>query len=74
MTLNMQDFLKGLLMAFLGALITGVYQLFQTGIGLNWATFKPVLLVAVAAALSYLIKNLFTNSAGQFLTTQKHIK
>jgi hypothetical protein len=69
--LNLNDFLKGLLMAFLGALVTGVYQLFQAGSALNWITLKPVLLVAIAAGLSYLIKNLFTNNAGEFAKLDK---
>jgi lysozyme family protein len=71
LSLNWNDFLKGLLMAFLGALVTGIYQLFQTGSALNWATLKPVLLVAIANGLSYLIKNLFTNNQGEFAKLDK---
>lgn len=69
--LNAKDLLKGLLMAVLGALITGVYQLFQSESALNWVTIKPVLLVAVASGLGYLIKNLFTNSTDEFLKLER---
>jgi len=69
--LNLRDFLKGLILAFITAIITGIYELLQTGAALDWVTLKPVLMVSIAAALSYLIKNLFTNTDGQILTAEK---
>ena len=69
--LNVRDLLKGLLLAFITAVVTGVYELLQVASALNWETLKPTLLVAGAAALSYLIKNLFTNKEGEVLTTEK---
>jgi hypothetical protein len=68
--LTAPDWLKGLVMAFIGAIVAGVYQLFQTGSALNWITLKPILFVAIGTALSYLIKNFFSNSAGQFATSE----
>ncbi len=69
--LNASDLLKGLLVAVLTALLTGLYQLVQANSELNWITMKPVVLAAVGAGLSYLIKNLFTNSEGTVLKTEK---
>jgi len=69
--LNLRDFLKGLILAFITAIMTGIYELLQTGAALDWVTLKPVLMVSIAAALSYLIKNLFTNTDGQILTAEK---
>ena len=69
--LNWVDLGKGLLIAFFSALITGLYELLQTGAVLDWLTIKPVLLVAVAAMLSYLIKNLFTNSEGKVFKLER---
>jgi VIT1/CCC1 family predicted Fe2+/Mn2+ transporter len=69
--LSWADLGKGLLVAFFSALITGFYQLLQSGAALDWITIKPVLLVAIAAGLSYLIKNLFTNNAGEFAKLDK---
>lgn len=70
LALNWRDILKGLILAFITALVTGVYQLLQTGALLNWVSFKPVLMVSIAAMLSYLIKNIFTNTQGEIFTPE----
>lgn len=69
--LNWQDIGKGVLMAFLGALITGLYQLLNTGALFNLDSLKSVLMVALAAGISYIIKNYFTNSEGQPFKLEK---
>jgi hypothetical protein len=69
-TLNAPDWLKGLFIAFVTALLTGIYQAFQTGAALNWVTLKPVLYTAIAAGLSYLIKNFLTNSQNQLMKAE----
>lgn len=68
--LNVQDFVKGLILTLITAVVTGLYELIQGGWSFvfDWATFKPIVLTAVAAGLSYLIKNILTNSAGEVLT------
>lgn len=72
-SLNGNDLLKGLLIAFLTALLTGLLELFQAGPFLfNWVTFQPIVYAAVAAGMSYLIKNMFTNSQGQLLVSEKN--
>ena len=65
--INWLDILKGFVVAIFSALITGVYQIIQSGtpIVLSWAFFQPIVYTAVAAGLAYLIKNVFTNSDGK---------
>ncbi len=71
-TLNMVDLGKGLLIAFLTALFTGLIQLFEAGpFTFTWLTFQPIVYSAVAAAMAYLIKNFFTNSTGELLKREK---
>lgn len=71
--LNATDFLKGLALAGITALVTGLYELIQSGwsFTLDWVTFKPIVMTTVAAILSYLIKNLLTNSNGVMLKAEK---
>jgi hypothetical protein len=63
-TLNSSDFLKGLIMAVLSTVITVVYQTVETGsLIFDW---KAIGTMALTTALAYIMKNLFTNSAGKF--------
>jgi hypothetical protein len=62
LTLDLKDFLRGLLIAFLTALISGVIELLDTGTVFTWLTLKPVLIAGVSGALAYLLKCLMTNS------------
>lgn len=66
-SLGIKDVVKGIVMAFLMALVTGCYQLIQTGGEFSWVTMKPVLMNSIGAMLVYLIKNFFTNSDDKFL-------
>jgi hypothetical protein len=65
LTLDLKDFLRGLLIAFLTALISGVIELLDTGAVFTWLTLKPVLIAGVSGALAYLLKSLMTNSQDQ---------
>ena len=71
LSLNVRDFLKGLLLAVLTAVITFVYEALQTGSLFEPGTIKKGLMVALAALLAYLLKNLFTNTQGEILTPEK---
>ena len=65
MSLNSSDFLKGLLMAVISAVISVLYTSAQSGtLSFDW---KAIQFAAVTAALAYLTKNLFTNSQGQIM-------
>lgn len=68
--LNVKDIVKALILTFITALLTGIYQLLQTGTLLTWESLKPVVIAAIAAVLGYLIKNVLTNSNDEFLSTE----
>lgn len=64
-TLNTRDFVKGLFIAVITAVITVVYTTIQTGtLSFDW---KVISTTALSAALAYIMKNLFTNSNDQLL-------
>ncbi len=65
LTLDWKDFSRGLLIAFLTAVISGVIGMLDTGAIFNWLSIKPVLIAGISAALSYLLKCLMTNSQDQ---------
>ena len=67
LTLDWKDFSRGLLIAFLTAVLTGVINMLDAGAVFTWTTIKPVLIAGVSAALSYLLKCLATNSQDQLL-------
>ena len=65
--LNWRDALHGLITAVLGALTTATYDAISNGQLPHTASdFKTIGGVAAAAGLSYVIKNIFSNSAGNF--------
>jgi hypothetical protein len=70
LTLDTRDFLHGLIIAFLTALLTGIVEMLQTGVVFNWLTIKPVMIAGICAALSYLLKSLATNSRNQLFTRE----
>lgn len=65
LTLDWKDFSRGLLIAFLTAVLTGVINILDNGAIFTWVTLKPVLIAGISAALSYLLKCLATNSQDQ---------
>jgi EamA domain-containing membrane protein RarD len=68
-TLNKSDFLKGLIIAVLTAVITVAYNTVQTGtLSFDW---KAISTAAASAALAYIMKNLLTNSNDEFLKKEK---
>lgn len=69
--LNLHDIIQGLIISVICSLITGLYQLIANGGVLNWSTMKPVIIAAIGAGVSYLTKNLLSNSKGQFLRSEK---
>jgi hypothetical protein len=69
-TLNKKDFWKGLILAVITAIITFLTNELQSGTTINLELFKRVGLTSLIAFLSYLVKNLFTNSSDQFATSE----
>jgi len=71
LTLNVRDFFKGLVLAVIAALITWAYEALQAGTLFAPGALKSMGMVALAAVLAYLVKNLLTNSEGKILTPEK---
>jgi hypothetical protein len=69
--LNSRDFVHGLIVVIFCTLITGFYQLIANGGVINWITIKPVIIAAIGSGVSYLTKNLLTNSKGQFMKSER---
>ena len=74
LSLSATDLLHGLFVAAGTALLTGVYDLLQQGAAFNWVTLKPVVIATVMATVTYLLKNLFTNSQNQLFKSEKNVK
>jgi len=70
LTLNSRDFFRGLIVAVICSLITGLYQLIISNGVVSWQTLKPVLIAALGSAISYLTTNLLTNSRGDFMKSE----
>ena len=73
LSLDAKDFFRGLFIAFLTAIITGVINILDTGTVFTWITLKPVLIAGVSAALSYLLKCLMTNSQDQMFKREPRL-
>ena len=69
--LNSRDFINGLIVAMFCTFITGFYQLIASGGIINWITMKPVVIAAIGSGVSYLTKNLLTNSRGEFMRGER---
>jgi K+-sensing histidine kinase KdpD len=67
LSLNLNDFTKGLIVAVFSAVLGFCYQFIQNnGLSFTSTDLKEVLTIAILSAMSYLIKNLFTNNKGEF--------
>ena len=71
MRLNSRDFFKGLIVVVICTFVTGIYQVIASGGIINRITIKPVVIAAAGSAISYLTKNLLTNSKGDFMKTEE---
>lgn len=69
LTLNSRDFIRGLFVAVLTAIVTFMYTSLQNGsLTFDW---KAIGMAALSSALAYIMKNLLTNSSDQLLATEK---
>lgn len=70
-SLGAKDLIKAVVLTFITMFVTGAYELITSGADLfSWVVIKPVLVTSALAAISYLLKNLFTNSQGTPLTVE----
>lgn len=67
--INLNDLGKGLILAVLTSVLTVIYTTVQAGsLTFNWSLIATT---ALTSALSYLLKNLLTNSEGQTFKKDK---
>lgn len=65
--LDTQDLVKGFVVAFLSAALTGLVATLDSGALPTIAELKQSGIVGLTAGLSYLLKNLLTNSQDELL-------
>jgi len=69
LNLNIEDLAKGLIITILTSVLTIAYNTVSAGsLTFDW---KSIGLAALTSGLAYLMKNLLTNSEGQFLGKEK---
>ena len=62
--LQAADFIKGLIVAVLGAVASLISTSIEAGsLSFDWAAMGKI---ALLTGISYIVKNLFTNNAGEF--------
>lgn len=69
-SLNRKDLINGVVIAFLAAFVGSLVELLKGGSFPSWEQLKGVGLVSLTAALSYIVKNLFSNSQGETFTKE----
>jgi O-antigen ligase len=69
LNLNIEDLAKGLILTVLTSVVTIVYNTVSAGsLTFDW---QAIGLTALTSGLAYLMKNLLTNSKGEFLGNEK---
>ena len=68
--LNGKDLFKGMIVAALAVLTSSIGLILEAGALPTSAEWLQIAKVVGTAAVSYLLKNLFTNSNGQILKTE----
>jgi len=69
-TLDWKDIGKSVITAIIGSIVSGLYVVINGGGDLNWSTIKGILLIGISAGISYLVKNIFTNSEDKILAKE----
>ncbi len=64
--LDWSDFLKGLIVAVLAVVTSALTVIFDAGSIPNTSQWADIAKIAGTAAVSYLLKNIFTNNTGDF--------
>lgn len=71
LTLDTKDAVNGFLVAFLSAALTAVLATLDSGTLPTLAELKSAGIIGLTAGLSYLIKNVLTNSNGDLVKAEK---
>lgn len=66
-SLNLRDALNGFLIAFLTAFLSAVVSGLNTGLFPSLVDLKAFAMIGITAGVSYITKNLFSNSKGELL-------
>ena len=67
LNLDLQVLIKGFVVAFFSASLTGIVAILETSQLPQISDLKAATIVGLTAGLSYLLKNVLTNSQGQML-------
>ena len=67
-TLKLNDFQKGAILVVIVAVLTVIKESLDSGTGIN---FNAVFNTSLTALIAYLLKNLGTNSKGEFMGKEK---
>lgn len=70
--LSFKDIAKGIITTIISSVLTGIYTTLQNGGNFDTTTLKTSAMVGVGSGVSYLVKNVFTNSDGDFLTKESN--
>jgi hypothetical protein len=70
LSLSLPDYIKGVLVAAFSAVLSGIYNIIQAGSFPTAEQWHNTLMVAITAAIAYLMKNFLTNSNGVPLTPE----
>lgn len=72
LNINWKDALKGFIVAVITAILAAVYTGIQNNtFPVTWADWRTILIAGCGAGISYVIKNVFTNSDDKFLKPEK---
>ena len=71
LTLDTKDAVNGFIVAFLSAALTAVLATLDSGTLPTLAELKSAGIIGLTAGLSYLIKNVLTNSNGELVKAEK---
>ncbi len=71
LTLDKKDAINGFVVAFLSAALTAVLATLDSGALPTLAELKSAGIIGLTAGLSYLIKNVLTNSNGELVKAEK---
>lgn len=71
LSLDTKDAINGFVVAFLSAALTAVLATLDSGALPTLAEVKSAAIIGLTAGLSYLIKNVLTNSNGELIKSEK---
>lgn len=71
LSLDTKDAINGFIVAFLSAALTAVLATLDSGTLPTLAELKSAGIIGLTAGLSYLIKNVLTNSNGELVKAEK---